>query len=156
MKTAYYLAYGSNLDLKSFQKRCFHAKLIGSSMLLDYALVFKGDIENNGYLTLEKMFGSCVPIGIFEILEEDISRIDQYEGYPELYTKKFISFRFQGRTIRAFYYIMNENFDYALPTFSYFKRCVMGYHDFGFDYSYLVNAFKRTNKYIREKSVEKK
>ena len=42
----YYLAYGSNLNLNEMKVRCPSAKMIGSTILKDYELIFR-----NSYLT---------------------------------------------------------------------------------------------------------
>lgn len=37
-----YIAYGSNLNREQMAKRCPDAKVIGSGMLKDYELLFRG------------------------------------------------------------------------------------------------------------------
>ena len=39
----YYLAYGSNLNIRQMQMRCPGAKPVGTMVLEDYELLFKGD-----------------------------------------------------------------------------------------------------------------
>ena len=42
MKTRYYIAYGSNLNIPQMRMRCPQAKIIGTSEIKDYELLFKG------------------------------------------------------------------------------------------------------------------
>lgn len=64
----YYLAYGSNLNLREMRKRCWRAKLIGSAVLNDYQLVYRGSADNYSYLTIEPCEGSYVPMGYLRYL----------------------------------------------------------------------------------------
>lgn len=144
MKTVYYVAYGSNLNLDKFLERCPSAKLLGGSLLSGFTLAFKGDEDGYSYLTLEEENMSTVPIGIFEIDYHDISKLDSYEGFPILYSKRHLDITFQGKIINAMTYIMNARFDYHLPSVQYFKDCLHGYQYFKFDNDYLLNAVKRT------------
>lgn len=145
MKMMYYVAYGSNLNLKSFLERCSSARLLGITMINNYSLVFKGDTEGYSYLTLEEDMESKVPIAVFELSSFDVLRLDKYEGYPMLYSKKYLSINLDGKEINAMTYIMNLKFDYHLPSLDYINNCVRGYKYFGFDKEYLVKALLNTN-----------
>lgn len=145
MRRVYYVAYGSNLNLKDFLRRCPNAKFLGTTFLLNKALVFKGDDEELSYLTLEDEIGSSVPVGVFELSYFDALRLDKYEGFPTLYSKKSIDLHFNSCSIKAFYYIMNSKFDYHLPSLEYLNSCARGYECFNFDKEVLIKALKVTN-----------
>ena len=68
------------------KRRCKNAKLVTSFYLEGYELYF------NKYLTIIPSKNGIVPIGVWEINEEDEKILDIYEGYPSLYRKEFISF----------------------------------------------------------------
>ena len=144
MKTIYYIAYGTNLNKSHFFRMCPSAKIIEISLLSDKSLVFKGDGEEYSYLTLEDGVGNWVPIVVFEISYFDSLRLDRYEGYPLLYSKKWINVHIGGKNISAMIYIMNEKYDYHLPSLKYFNACIQGYKDFDLDKNYLVRALKIT------------
>lgn len=146
----YYLAYGSNLNLKLLLERCPSAKIIGTTQLQDFALVFKGDGEGLGYLTIEEETGSVVPVGIYEISQEDINALDIYEGYPYLYDKRKVKVKLQNQEITGSVYIMDPVMKYHLPSVSYFITCIKGYQYFDFDYIYLRNAFRRTERLMKQ------
>ncbi len=137
----YYLAYGSNLNLNQMGYRCKTAKPIGSMILHDYRLVYKGREDGYAYLTIEKCEGSVVPLGMFEVSYLDTVSLDNYEGYPIFYSKCYIPIKIGDKTKKALIYVMNENFDYHLPSKQYEKTCEEGYSDFGFDKSILDKAY---------------
>ena len=53
MEKRYYIAYGSNLNVRQMRMRCPSARIIGTSVLKDYELLFKGS-KTGSYLTIEK------------------------------------------------------------------------------------------------------
>ena len=140
----YYLAYGSNLNINEMKNRCIFSKPIGSVILKDYRLVYKGSGNKYSYLTIEKSEGYYVPLGVYEISIFDIKSLDEYEGYPELYSKSYISININNKEVNALIYIMNEEFDYCLPSKDYIKICKEGYNDFGFDKTILDKALEDT------------
>lgn len=147
----YYLAYGSNLNSKEMKYRCPFSKVVGTMYLYNYKLSFKG--EENGFLTIEPKEGSIVPIGIFKVNKLFIKNLDSYENYPYLYNKKEIEFELYGKKVKGLIYIMNDDFDYAMPNDYYFKRCEVGYNDFNFDKSYLNEALNYTANSIKSKEM---
>ncbi len=140
----YYLAYGSNLNLKQMNCRCNNAKPIGTIVLEDYRLVYKGSKDNFGYLTIEPCEGYIVPLGLFEVTLLDILSLDNYEGYPTFYSKFYIPVMVGNKVKNALIYIMNENFDYHIPSIKYISTCMKGYNDFGFDTAILDKALTDT------------
>ena len=55
----YYLAYGSNLNIRQMKFRCPTAKIVGTAIIKDYELLYKGS-KTGSYLTIEKKEGfSC-------------------------------------------------------------------------------------------------
>ena len=53
MNKRYYIAYGSNLNVRQMRMRCPSARIIGTSKLNDYELLFKGS-KTGSYLAIEK------------------------------------------------------------------------------------------------------
>ena len=81
MEKRYYIAYGSNLNVRQMMMRCPTARLIGTSVIKDYRLMFKGS-QTGSYLTIEQSLGSEVPVGVWAVSEADERALDRYEGYP--------------------------------------------------------------------------
>lgn len=144
MEKIYYLAYGSNLNLKHMKKLCPDYKIIGTIKLKDYRLVYKGIEDIYSYLTIEKHENSYVPLAIFELSIDDIKELDEYEGYPELYYKEKILLDLNNKKIETIIYIMNSNYDYHIPSQDYIYKCLKGYEEFNFDKRLLNKAFDDT------------
>lgn len=145
----YYIAYGSNLNVKQMKMRCPGATILGTAKLKDYELLFKGS-KTGSYLTIEKKEGSTVPVAIWEVTESDEKSLDRYEGYPIFYYKKEMKLQYKGirtskrRTVDAFVYIMNEENPIGVPSIYYMKTCIDGYDTFYFDKNILINAYKKS------------
>ena len=140
MLRKYYLAYGSNLNLNQMKYRCPKARPIGNINLENYRLVYKGVKDGFSYLTIEECEGYYVPLGLFEVSIFDIFSLDDYEGYPNFYSKDYIPITVNNKTKKALIYVMNEYFDYHLPSQQYIETCEKGYNDFGFNQSILNTA----------------
>lgn len=138
MEKTYYLAYGSNLNLKQMKYRCPQAKPVGSVILDGYELQFRT------FLTIIESPNGKVPIGIWEINPEDEIRLDRYEGYPTFYRKEYLEINIRGIKEKALVYIMNDVRSIAPPDGNYMNTCVEGYNDFKFDVSFLTEAFVKS------------
>ena len=154
MRRRYYIAYGSNLNVGQMKFRCPTARIIGTAIIKDYELLFKGS-KTGSYLTIEKKKGEEVPVVIWETQESDEQALDRYEGCPQFYYKKEMTIHFRGiktgriRKRRVFVYIMHENRPLGLPTGSYIRTCDEGYDDFNFDIDILFNAINKTREATR-------
>ena len=82
----YYLAYGSNLNVWQMALRCPTAKAVGTAVIKDYELLFKGS-KTGVYLTIEPKSGAEVPAAVWAVETADEQRLDVYEGFPAFYYK---------------------------------------------------------------------
>ena len=117
-----YLAYGSNLNKKQMRKRCPDAKPMESIILSGYKLEFRKVATIKNTKKLEDKLG-C---GIWKITEKCEKSLDIYEGYPQFYSKKFITLD-DGRKVMT--YILNKG-ELSPPTTKYFNTVRQGYKDF--------------------------
>ncbi|MCD7785744.1 MAG: gamma-glutamylcyclotransferase [Oscillospiraceae bacterium] len=146
MKKRYYIAYGSNLNVYQMGRRCPGAKVIGTSVIPDYELLFKGS-KTGAYLTIEKKTGSEVPVVAWEVTKEDELSLDHYEGCPQFYYKAEMVLPIKGiltaktRERNCFVYIMHEDRPLGVPTSYYVYTCLDGYRRFGFDQEILIQAY---------------
>lgn len=151
MDKRYYIAYGSNLNVYQMRYRCPNARIIGTAVMLNYELLFKGS-KTGSYLTIEPKEGSSVPVAVWETTAEDEFALDRYEGYPAFYYKKELMLPIKGiktgkvRNRKVYVYIMHEERPIGIPTKSYVRTCIEGYHNFGFDIDVLKNAYERSRK----------
>lgn len=147
MSKRYYIAYGSNLNIPQMRVRCPGARIIGTSVIEDYQLLFKGS-KTGSYLTIEPMEGAEVPVVIWEVTETDEKALDRYEGYPNFYYKKEMTLDIKGirtgkvRKRDAFVYIMHEERELGIPSWYYVNTCLDGYRAFGFNEKYLFDAIR--------------
>lgn len=148
MEKRYYIAYGSNLNIGQMQMRCPGARVIGTSVIEGYELLFKGSLTG-AYLTIEPKEGSTVPVAVWEVTKPDEAALDRYEGFPIFYYKKEMMLDIRGiRTgkigrRKCFVYIMHEERKIGVPSPSYVGTCLQGYESFGFDKGFLADARKR-------------
>jgi hypothetical protein len=146
MNKRYYVAYGSNLNVRQMMVRCPKARIIGTATIPDYRLMFKGS-KTGSYLTIEEAPGFSVPVGVWEVSEADELALDRYEGYPSFYYKKEMTLPITGirsgkvRVRNIFVYIMHEDRQLGVPSNAYMHTCISGYHDFGFELDALFDAY---------------
>ena len=150
----YYLAYGSNLNVRQMKWRCPNARAVGTAVIENYELLFKGS-KTGSYLTIEPKEGSSVPVAVWEVTESDERALDRYEGFPDFYYKKEIMIDFTGiktgktRRRKSFVYIMHEERPIGIPSLRYLYTCIDGYEDFGFDHKKLVAAYHKSKREVK-------
>ena len=124
MQKRYYIAYGSNLNIRQMRMRCPHARVVGTAVIKDYELLFKGSLTG-AYLTIEPKKGGAVPVAAWEVTESDEAALDRYEGFPIFYYKKEMELDIKGirtgkiRRRKCFVYIMHEERKIGVPSLSY-------------------------------------
>ena len=67
-----YIAYGSNLNLPQMERRCPTAKVVGTSEIKNYELLFRG------VATVEPKEGASVPVLLWKIEALDEAALDRY------------------------------------------------------------------------------
>lgn len=151
MKKKYYLAYGSNLNIRQMAWRCPGATVAGTATLDGWRLAFRGS-KTGAYLTIVPCQGCSVPVGVWEITDADEKALDRYEGFPHFYYKQTFRVEMQnhltGKTavVDALIYIMREDRPQGVPDPSYVQTCVEGCMDFYLDEAALDDALSRARK----------
>lgn len=146
MKKRNYIAYGSNLNVIQMRMRCPGAKVIGTSEINGYELLFKGS-RTGSYLTIEPKSGGTVPVAIWSVTADDETALDRYEGCPLFYYKTEMVLPVKGicsgrtRNLSCFVYIMHEDRPLGAPSRYYVQTCLDGYRHFGFDEKTLIQAY---------------
>ncbi len=146
MEYKYYIAYGSNLNLRQMRERCPGARPFGTSVIKDYRLMVKKG-GSGAYLTIEPEENCSVPVAVWEVAPGDETALDVYEAFPRLYYKKEMILTVKtmdgaSRDCAAFVYIMYEDFPLGVPSREYMDACAEGYRDFGFDTDILSEAYR--------------
>lgn len=151
----YYIAYGSNLNVKQMARRCPDAKLIGTGLINNYELVFRGS-RHSAVATVEPKNNSKVPVGIWEISDKDERSLDIYEGFPRLYVKKPMLISQDNVQHEAMLYVMNDGYDYGIPNDTYYQTILDGYNDCQLDTGYLEDAVKSMHDIIEKIEIEER
>ena len=144
-----YIAYGSNLNLPQMASRCPTAKPVGTAVLNDYELLFRGS-RYGGVATVEPREGSSVPVLVWEIRPNDENALDHYEGYPHFYGKQMMDIDLGGKTIPAMIYVMTPGFEAGYPSEHYLNIIARGYKSAGFDLGILDAALERTEEIMAQ------
>lgn len=155
MKKRYYIAYGSNLNIRQMLVRCPDATIIGTANLQGWELLFKGS-RSGSYLTIERSRDGIVPVAVWNVTEADETALDHYEGVPTFYYKKDIRLQCSSihtgrqRMVTAFAYIMHEERPVGVPTVRYMQTCLAGYDDFLFDKQILMAAYGKCREAVKK------
>lgn len=129
-----YFAYGSNLQLEQFLRRCPKAKRVARCALPDHELFFDGVAD------IRPACGKVVEGAIYEITDRCEIALDRYEGYPNLYTKgEFLVTDDRGVCRRVMVYTMNSD-RVAPPSQSYLHTIRQGFDDWGIPHDSLDAA----------------
>lgn len=139
-KNKLYIAYGSNLSLEQMKLRCPTAEVVGTTMLHNWRLRFRGG-SHSAVATVERAKGCKVPVLIWRLQPRDELALDHYEGYPILYRKETLRITVGGKRAYAMIYIINEaGHPYGAPSEYYLDTICQGYESAGFDTSILGKA----------------
>lgn len=150
-KPTLYIAYGSNLNLPQMALRCPTAKVVGTSELKDYELLFRGG-RLGAVATVEPKEGSSVPVLLWKIRQMDEAELDRYEGYPRIYDKQMMDVKMDGKTVSAMVYIMTPGHEFGIPSDYYAEVIREGYESAGFDTQVLDDAIDHAWELIQEQS----
>ncbi len=135
--------------------RCPTAKLIGTGIIRDYELQFKG-YPQSAFATIGKKQGAIVPVGVWEIQPKDEFSLDRYEGFPSHYFKKMIPVDMkEGGRVNGMVYVMNLKMDYGQPSTRYLEIVSRGYMDCGLDLRILQKALEESSKQYYGHTIER-
>lgn len=145
-----YLAYGANMDLGIMGQRCPNAKFLGTGVLEDYRLLFKGE-EPRAYATIEEWEGFKVPYVLWEINYSDERELDYFEGCPVHYKKNTVEIEFNGEKFLAMFYQKDTAQPVGQPMTHYVEVLEDAYEHFKFDRSILNAALKFSDDFYQRK-----
>lgn len=140
-----YLAYGSNMNLMQMRYRCPNARALATTVLRGWKLVFRGT-RGSAVATIEPQKGAKVCALLWAITEDCERALDRYEGFPRLYRKETVTVRCDGNTVEAMVYILNDGFEVAGPSSSYYATIQEGYRACGLKMDTLANALFEATK----------
>ena len=107
-----YFAYGSNMDGDRLRGRGVSFSRREWAVLEGYRLVFNKRSSRDpkeGFANIVKDEGGLVEGILYEIAEEDIEKLDKYEGYPQHYDRQRVKVKMQsGEAVEAAVYIAKQ------------------------------------------------
>jgi gamma-glutamylcyclotransferase (GGCT)/AIG2-like uncharacterized protein YtfP len=140
-----YFAYGSNLNWEQMKQRCPDCFPVARATLKGWKLQFRGPLD------IEPDARSEVHGAVFSISEDDLEALDQYEGFPNCYTRKTVTMLDNKREqlISAIVYVMTrtrKGKGLYMPSKGYLQCCLQGYEDFGIPETQIWDALDRVEK----------
>ena len=152
-----YAAYGSNMNIEQMAMRCPKAKVIGTGILKDYKLTFRG-LGSCGVANIEPYKGGKVPIVLWNITPLCEEALDRYEGYPSLYTKQDVVVILKDKTVvKAMAYVMTKRYESlpSEPSKRYLDTIISGYKANRIPIKPLTEAVMTTLEEVLEKENER-
>lgn len=138
----YYIAYGSNTNVRQMALRCPNAEAVGTGVIENYRLTFK-TLYSSAFATVEPCEGETVPVVVWTISRRDEASLDRYEGVPTHYTKERLEVIMNGKAVSSLVYVMNPRAVPQLPSKGYFDVVLSGYHSFGLNEQILYDVWHR-------------
>lgn len=108
--TLNYFCYGSNMDINRMIKRGVTPISAKSGLLSGYRLVFNklGSKKDVVFANIQKDDSSYVEGVLYLITEDDLSKIDKREGYPDQYVKETVNVLCDDGLVWAVTYVANK------------------------------------------------
>ena len=125
-----YFAYASNLNRKQMKERCPDSQPLFSAVLPNYKLVFSGLSRQwrGGTATIQFSRGDKVRGAVYEISEQDLRRLDNYEGKDYQHLNVTV-FNEDDEAIPAMAYIKTARAEDTKPSAEYLTVIQQGYRD---------------------------
>lgn len=115
-----YAAYGTNLDPQRMLARCPHSPLRGTGWLEGWRLTFGGEeLGWDGALaTIVQDPFEQVFVAVYDVTDEDIAGLDEWEGPAGLYRKTRVRVSTMNGELVTFAHVLDA-FEGGLPSASY-------------------------------------
>lgn len=160
-----YFAYGINMFLETFQKRCPNYKFIGTAFLPNYRIGFTRESkkQKGGVADIIKAEKSDKTWGVlYEISEEGLNILDKYEGYPFSYSReKKTVFLLESinnlndlvKKDDVWVYYVKDKSKFIKPNSEYLNKITEAAYYFSFPLDYIIQLKKYSMKTIQEKNL---
>ncbi|MFQ5882659.1 MAG: gamma-glutamylcyclotransferase family protein [Candidatus Methylomirabilales bacterium] len=136
-----YFAYGSNMERVWFKKRCPGAKFASAAKLQDCDITFarSSAMWGGGTADLKPAPGRVVEGVLWEIAEQDLKILDQYEGVPSDYVRKTVTVETKdGKKVQACAYFVTHPGGYRPPSKRYMRLLLQGAEEHGLSDEYVM------------------
>jgi gamma-glutamylcyclotransferase (GGCT)/AIG2-like uncharacterized protein YtfP len=140
-----YFAYGANLDLRRFRRRCPGAVVFGRALLRNHQLAFTryDRHEKGGVADIVAEAGAQVWGALYEVNESCLRALDDYEGAPRSYRRETVRVA-DDKSVEheAIAYVANKTGEFA-PSRDYLSQITRGARAHGLPEEY-VQALEAT------------
>ena len=133
----WYFAYGSNMDEDRIRGRGVRVIKWMRGRLKDYRLVFNKPCRFGGCANIEPSKGSIVEGVLYLIPEEDLYKLDWFEGYPTHYDRRVFTIETDEGSIEAWAYIAVKTRDGLKPSREYMNFLIRGAEKHGLSREYI-------------------
>ena len=143
-----YFAYGSNLHVRQFKRRCPGAAVVGRARLPDHRLAFTrySTKRKGGVADIVPQPGEVVWGALYEVDEAGMAALDDFEGFPRAYRRETIRVVDDaGAEREAVAYVANPTGEFA-PSRLYLSIIAQGARDHGLPEEY-VRAIEQVRTY---------
>jgi gamma-glutamylcyclotransferase (GGCT)/AIG2-like uncharacterized protein YtfP len=150
MKRTLYFAFGSNMDLEQMAQRCPSAQEVAPSVLGGYRFAYAGISASRGagVATIARDSDSFVEGMLYSITEDDLLRLDGFEGAPHWYRRiKMNVAKWDVSLAEAWVYVLGQPLN--VPTREYHQIIKTAYDNLGLDTSPLDEAIAEAREYVR-------
>jgi gamma-glutamylcyclotransferase (GGCT)/AIG2-like uncharacterized protein YtfP len=141
-----YLAYGANTNHGNMANRCPDAKYVCNVTLHHHRLAFRVVAD------VVPQRGGKVVCAMWIISAKDEAALDRFEGFPNLYVKRYVSMRLQGRKHRVMFYVMRTRRYEDLPSEGYEACLREGYAECGMPLGQIDWAIRRAKAWQEKNS----
>ncbi len=130
-----YFAYGSNMNSDRMQDRCGADNFtdLGKANLVGYDFYFYGKGHANIKLYASKMIEGV----LWNINEECLKKLDQVEGYPNVYQRQAVKVNWQNKNILAQVYIVEKDNTRSKPSAEYLQTVLTGAQEHNLSENYI-------------------
>ena len=134
-----YFAYGSNLDLRQFRRRCPGHDAVGRARLPGYRLAFTrySTKRKGGVADVVPEEGAVVWGALYDVDEACIAALDEFEGAPRAYRRETLRvIDDSGEEREAIVYVANRTGVFE-PSAAYLELIVRGAREHGLPEEYI-------------------
>jgi len=135
MTYVWYFAYGSNLDPNQMKKRVGSFQEARKARLPGFKLVFRGYSKkwNGAVADIEPSEESIVYGVVYKITEQQLRKLDGFEGYPRVYQRRPVEvITEKGDVISAVTYIRVKKEPQGIPSREYLETIIKGLKAHGY------------------------
>ncbi len=135
-----YFAYGSNLHMKQFHRRCPGSEVVGRARLPDYQLAFTrySTKRKGGVADIVPEEGAEVWGALYDVDDAGMAALDEFEGVPRAYRREMVTvFDDAGVEREAHTYMANRTGIFA-PSRNYLGLIVQGGREHELPEEYVV------------------